>query len=33
MSILVKHRSDMDVVAERVAIKLGEAAPETPAGS
>jgi hypothetical protein len=24
MSILVKHRSDIDLVAERVAVKLGE---------
>ena len=26
MSIIVKHRSDIDLVAERVAVKLGEAA-------
>ncbi|HEU4980044.1 MAG TPA: MoxR family ATPase [Solirubrobacterales bacterium] len=36
MSILVKHRSDIDLVAERVAVKLGEgvpgAAPGGPAG-
>jgi hypothetical protein len=25
MSILVKHRSDIDLVAERVSVKLGEA--------
>ena len=24
MSIIVKHRSDMDLVAERVGLKLGE---------
>ncbi|HEX6586702.1 MAG TPA: MoxR family ATPase [Solirubrobacterales bacterium] len=37
MSILVKHRSDIDLVAERVAVKLGDgvpgAAPGGPAGS
>jgi MoxR-like ATPase len=35
MSILVKHRSDIDLVAERVAVKLGDgiAAPGTPPGS
>ncbi len=25
MSIIVKHRSDIDLVAERVAVKLGDA--------
>jgi MoxR-like ATPase len=37
MSILVKHRSDIDLVAERVAVKLGDgvpgAAPSTPPGA
>jgi MoxR-like ATPase len=39
MSILVKHRSDIDLVAERVAVKLAEGSeaapgsPHTPAGS
>ncbi len=27
MSIIVKHRSDIDLVAERVAVKLGDATP------
>jgi hypothetical protein len=27
MSIIVKHRSDIDLVAERVAVKLGETTP------
>jgi hypothetical protein len=31
MSIIVKHRSDIDLVAERVAVKLGDATP--PAGA
>ena len=31
MSIIVKHRSDIDLVAERVAVKLGEA-PQTDSG-
>jgi hypothetical protein len=31
MSIIVKHRSDIDVVAERVGVKLG--APELGAGA
>jgi hypothetical protein len=26
MSIIVKHRSDIDLVAERVAVKLGDKA-------
>jgi hypothetical protein len=26
MSIIVKHRTDLDVVAERVGVKLGSAA-------
>ena len=28
ISIIVKHRSDIDLVAERVAVKLGDAAPQ-----
>ena len=28
MSILVKHRSDIDLVAERVAVKLAEEQPD-----
>jgi MoxR-like ATPase len=32
MSIIVKHRSDIDLVAERVAVKLGDAPPAQPAG-
>jgi MoxR-like ATPase len=32
MSIIVKHRSDLDLVAERVAVKLGEAPPAPAAG-
>ena len=31
MSIIVKHRSDLDLVAERVAVKLGDAS-AAPAG-
>jgi MoxR-like ATPase len=33
MSILVKHRSDIELVAERVAVKLGDTpvSPQTPA--
>jgi MoxR-like ATPase len=30
MSIIVKHRSDIDLVAERVAVKLGETTPGAP---
>jgi MoxR-like ATPase len=30
MSIIVKHRSDIELVAERVAVKLGDAAPPAP---
>src|SRR5215210_6829568 len=30
LSIIVKHRSDIDLVAERVAVKLGDAPAETP---
>jgi MoxR-like ATPase len=33
MSILVKHRSDIDVVAERVAVKLSDAESGVPGGS
>jgi MoxR-like ATPase len=32
MSIIVKHRSDIDLVAERVAVKLGDAPPAQPTG-
>ena len=32
MSIIVKHRTDLDVVAERVGMKLGRPADATPAG-
>jgi MoxR-like ATPase len=32
MSIIVKHRSDIDVVAERVAVKLGDADDAAPGG-
>ena len=31
MSIIVKHRSDIDIVAERVAVKLGESPADAPA--
>jgi MoxR-like ATPase len=30
ISILVKHRTDIDVVSERVGVKLGDAAEEVP---
>ena len=33
MSILVKHRSDIDIVAERVAVKLGDGVPGGVPGS
>jgi hypothetical protein len=33
MSVIVKHRTDMDVVAERVGLKLATKRPDTPAGS
>jgi MoxR-like ATPase len=32
MSVIVKHRTDMDVVAERVGLKLGGARPDAPTG-
>jgi MoxR-like ATPase len=32
MSVIVKHRTDMDVVAERVGLKLAGARPDLPAG-
>jgi hypothetical protein len=32
MSIIVKHRTDLDVVAERVGMKLARPADATPAG-
>jgi MoxR-like ATPase len=33
MSVIVKHRTDMDVVAERVGLKLPGARPDAPGGS
>jgi MoxR-like ATPase len=33
MSVIVKHRTDMDVVAERVGLKLAGARPDAPGGS
>jgi hypothetical protein len=32
MSIIVKHRTDLDVVAERVGVKLSSGLPERQAG-